>query len=283
MLVSAREMTRQAFEEGYAVGAFNVTSVVAMEALVRAAEAERSPAIAMLWSGTPEFVDAESLAAGMVSLAERADVPIALHLDHSYTLDLVQRCLDMGFTSVMFDGATLPYEENVAKTLEAKRMAKAAGDASVEAVIGEIGQEAAPGSAPSSEVQFTDPEEALRFAKDTQVDMLAIAVGTTHGHYTDDNTPTLDAALVQQVRAAGIPMVLHGGSYAPDDQVRAVVAAGVGKVNVATELEDAVLEAWRACDLEHARYTSEVLGAGFAAMTDKIAEKMRVFGSSGKA
>lgn len=286
MLTRSLPLLRDARAAGYAVGSFNVATVDAMAAVVRAAEAERSPALAMVWSGTTRMVDFEALAAGIVSLARGARVPIALHLDHGDSLELVARSLDLGFTSVMLDGADEPFERNVELMRAARELADAAG-ATLEGVVGEIGDERGPGEpepedGADDEAELTDPDQAAAFHARTGVDILAVAVGTRHGRY--DAPPRLDVERVRAIAArVPAPLVLHGGSYAPPDQLRAVVASGAAKVNIATELEDAFLQGVGAVDLASARYASQVLGAGYRAVEERVREKMRLLGSSGRA
>jgi len=281
MLVSARELASDARRNGYAIGAFNVGTVDGMAAVIRAAQARRSPVIAMLWSGAVDYVDVAGLSAAMVTMARAAEVPVVVHLDHAYSLDLVSDSLDRGFSSVMFDGAALPLADNIAGTAEAVRMARAHG-ASVEAVVGEIGREYE--GETGAEVQATDPEQAAAFARAVEVDLLAIAIGTRHGHYAPGAAPSLDVPLTERVAAdTGVPLVLHGGSYAPDDQVKAVVAAGVAKVNVATELEDAYLGGVREVDLGTVRFSAELSAAGCARVQRLIEAKLDLFGSTGRA
>lgn len=284
MLVPSHPLAQKARDNGYGIGAFNVSNLDTMGALIAAAEKHNSPVLAMVWSGAVEYIDFESLTLGLVSMAGRASVPVSLHLDHSYSLDLISNALDLGFTSVMFDGSALGFDENVRKTQEARKMADAAG-ASLEGVIGEIGEEhsATTGGKPA-EVTFTDPDQAIEYFNQTKVDLLAIAVGTQHGHYAAGCEVKLNVELAKDVSArTHAPLVLHGGSYAPVAQVRELIAAGVAKVNVATELEDAFLEAVREIDLNDVKFTSQLTGAGVAGVQARIEDKIHAFGSDGKA
>lgn len=249
-----------------------------MAALVRAAKAEESPALAMVWSGLAEVIDLEALAPGIVTLGRRAPVPTAVHLDHARNSSTIRLALDAGFTSVMVDGSALPLEENVRFAREAKRLAYAA-NASVEGVVGEIGEEHNAGD--GTEV-LTDPKAAATFWERTRVDALAVAVGTRHGRH--ESPPQLDLVRLRAIaQCVPVPLVLHGGSYVPEDEVRAAIASGVAKVNIATELEDAFVEAVARLDLSDTRYASEILSAGYEGMEERIRLKMRLFGSSGRA
>lgn len=278
MLTPSAPLLQAARAGGYAVGAFNVSNLESMQAIVRAAEAERAPVLAMIWSGIAAWTDFEALAAATVVLAEKAAVPIAVHLDHGEDLPMVRRSLAAGFTSVMYDGARHPIAENIRLTNEAKALAQAHG-ASLEAELGEIGGEWDEGGGPQA---LTDPAEAARFAEATGVDCLAIAIGSRHGRYTEP--PRLDLARLRDIAGrVSSPLSLHGGSYTPDDQVRAAISLGIAKVNIATELEHAFLDAATTVPRETARFAADVIGPGYQAVEERIRAKIRLFGSSGRA
>lgn len=282
MLVSAAEMTRAAFTNGYAIGAFNAPTLDAGLAIIEAGEQSSSPVIVMIWGGMEEFTDLASITAGIASRAARASVPVAIHLDHSYSLEQCERALQMGMTSIMFDGAALPYEKNIELSKQARALCDANG-ASLEGVVGDIGQEAGEDVSAVGEVSFTDPQQAAEYAKEVSPDLLAIAVGTTHGHYQQGYEPDLNVGLAEQIHPSGIPMVLHGGSFAPDNPVRRLIKAGIAKINVATELEDAFLTGIRTVDLQHARFSNAVIDAGYDKVKELVKAKMALFGSAGMA
>ncbi|MDQ3525525.1 MAG: class II fructose-bisphosphate aldolase [Chloroflexota bacterium] len=278
MIIPSGPLLTAAREAGYAVGSFNVASIDGMQAVIRAAEAEQAPVLAMIWSGVQAWMDFDALALAVVSLAERAAVPVAVHLDHGEDLEIVERALGQGFSSVMFDGARHPLEENIRLTVRAGELAHA-HEATLEAEIGEIGGER---EDPTGLPDLSDRDEAVRFWKESRPDVLAVAIGSQHGRY--QNEPWLDiprlASIAQQVL---IPLSLHGGSYTPADQIRQAVANGIAKINIASELEEAFLAGASQVDLAKARYATDLTGVAHSAIEERVREKIRLFGSSNKA
>jgi fructose-bisphosphate aldolase, class II len=227
------------------VGAFNAITLEHAEGIVAGAEAAGSGVIIQISQNAVAFHGGrvDPIAAAAVALADAASVPVAVHLDHVDDDALLRRAADAGFSSVMYDAAALPYAENVARTRAAVEWAHAAG-LWVEAELGYVGGKPdAPLSAHSAGVR-TDPDEARAFVAATGVDALAVAVGSSHAMTT--RTASLDAALVAAIAAAvPVPLVLHGSSGVPDDQLRAAVAAGIRKVNVGTALNVAMTRSVR--------------------------------------
>jgi len=216
---------------GVAVGAFNVIPLELGEAIAAGAEAAGLPTILQISENTVAYHGALGpIAAASLALARQAPVPVGVHLDHAATVDLVWAALDVGVPSVMFDGSTLPYAENVRRTAEVVERCHAAG-AWVEAELGEVGGKDgvhAPGAR-------TDPRDAVAFVEATGVDALAVAVGSSHAMQTRD--AVLDFGLIADLRAAlPVPLVLHGSSGVSDDGLRHAVRAGISKVNIATHL-----------------------------------------------
>ena len=240
MLTPLRDVLVEAREAGRAVAAFNVIHLEHAEALSGAAEQAGLPVVLQISENTVTFHGSLApLAAATRVLAERASVPVVLHLDHAVSESLVEEALGLGFTSVMFDGSRLDDAENRAVTLAVVQRCHAAG-VSVEAELGEIGGKDgvhAPGVR-------TRPEEAAAFALDTGVDALAVAVGSSHA--MTERTAELDLALIADIRAeVGVPLVLHGSSGVPDAGLVAAVRAGVTKINIATHLNSVFTAAVR--------------------------------------
>ena len=216
---------------GRGQGAFNVLHVETAESLVAGAEAAGLPVILQISENCVAYHGAlEPIAVATLAVARRAIVPVAVHLDHAQDEDLVKEAINLGFGSVMFDGAHLDYEDNVAATRRITRQAHREG-VYVEAELGEIGGKDgahAPGVR-------TDPEEAVSFVASTGVDALAVAVGSSHA--MTERTARLDLALIAELRRAlGVPLVLHGSSGVGDDHLVAAICAGITKVNVSTHL-----------------------------------------------
>ena len=240
MLTPLRDVLVEAREGGRAVAAFNVIHLEHAEALTGAAEQAGLPVVLQISENTVTFHGSLApLAAATRVLAERASVPVVLHLDHAVSEPLVEEALGLGFTSVMFDGSRLDDAENRAVTHAVVQRCHAAG-VSVEAELGEIGGKDgvhAPGVR-------TRPEEAAAFALDTGVDALAVAVGSSHA--MTERTAELDLALIADIRAqVGVPLVLHGSSGVPDAGLVAAVRAGMTKVNIATHLNSVFTAAVR--------------------------------------
>jgi fructose-bisphosphate aldolase class II len=213
------------------VGAFNVIQIEHAEAIVTGAEAAGRPTVLQLSENAVRYHGALApIGLAMLAIADAADVPVVVHLDHATDVELVEQALSLGFTSVMFDGSTLPVEENLATTRRVAERARALG-VSVEAEIGEIGGKDgvhAPGVR-------TRPEDASQFVAATGIDAVAVAVGSSHAMTT--RTARLDLELIASIRdAVSVPLVLHGSSGVPDDHLREAVAAGMTKINISTHL-----------------------------------------------
>lgn len=216
------------------------TSIIAFDALdyetvyacIKGAEAARRPVILMLYPAMNKIISFRAYAGLVRALAQDASVPVALHLDHCSDLDTILAAIHAGFTSVMADGSALPFEENVAFTKSVVEVAKAF-EVDVEGELGHVGQVAA-GYAYNDKNTFTVPEEAALFAEKTGVTSLAVAFGSCHGAYKEP--PNLDLEWLQRIDAATqIPLVLHGGSGIPTDQLEKAFRLGINKFNVATE------------------------------------------------
>jgi ketose-bisphosphate aldolase len=234
MYTTTSELLRRASHEGYAVGAFNAENSEMVWAIITAAEESRAPVIIQTTPGTLRYLGPEYFAGMVTKAAEASFVPVALHLDHGSSHDLVKRCIGCGYTSVMFDGSAKPYEENVALT---KAVCKTAGesDIPVEGELGIIGGKE--DDTQADHIRYTDPAQAADFASRTGVSSLAVAVGTAHGFYK--TAPILDLDLITETKKLiDIPLVLHGASGLSDETISRAVGLGMAKVNFATELRD---------------------------------------------
>lgn len=230
-LVSAADLVRDAAARGTGVGAFNVLHLETAEALVAAASLAELPVILQISQNCADYHGGlEPIALATLAVARRADMPVAVHLDHAERVELVDEAIALGFGSVMFDGGALPYDENVALTAEVVARAKAAG-VFVEGELGEVGGKDgahAPGVR-------TDPAEAAAFVAATGVDALAVAVGSSHAML--DRSASLDIELIGRLHdALDVPLVLHGSSGVADAVIADAVRAGMTKINVSTHL-----------------------------------------------
>lgn len=234
MLVSSFKMIKKAQSEGYAVPAFNAENMEMIQGIISAAEECKTPVIIQTTPPTVKYITPELMYAMVKSEADKASVPVALHLDHCADFDDVMRAVKAGYTSVMFDGSKLDFDENLKLTKEIVRITRAMG-ITVEAELGTIGGKE---DNVSSEVQYTAVEDAVTFSKETGVDILAIAIGTAHGFYKGE--PKLDFDRLKEIREkTETPLVLHGGSGIPDEKLKKAIFLGMAKVNFATELRAA--------------------------------------------
>ena len=287
MLVSATEMLKKAKEGHYAVGQFNINNLEWTKAVLLTAEELKSPVILGVSAGAGKYMTGFSTVAAMVKAMDESlgiTVPVALHLDHG-TYDNCYDCVKAGFTSIMFDGSHYDIEENVEKTTELVHVAHKLG-LSIEAEVGGIGGEE---DGVVSAGECADPEECKRVA-DLGVDMLAAGIGNIHGKYPADWAGLrFDVLDNIQAKTGAMPLVLHGGTGIPDDQIKKAISLGVSKINVNTECQLVFAEATRKYveagkDLEGKGFDPrKLLAPGFDAIKAKVKEKMELFGSVGKA
>lgn len=279
--VSTGEMTRKAQREAYAVPAFNAENLEMAQAIIQAASREGSPVILQTTLPTARYWGMEEAVAVTASLAQEAPVPVALHLDHSNSFDEVMRAARAGYTSLMFDGSAMPYEENLRLTGRVVEAVRPMG-LTVEAELGRVGGKEDSAAAP--EAALTDPEEARAFAEETGVGLFAPAIGTAHGFYKGE--PRLDFALLGEIRGlVSVPLVLHGGSGLPDGMIRRAIGLGIAKVNFATELRAAMTAAvWETMEGDREVIDpKKYLGRGREAVERLCVEKIRLCGSNGRA
>ena len=235
MLTTLSEILKDANERHYAVGAFNCLSLENVMGALEAAEELRSPIILQL--AEVQFPEAplELMVPLFLEAAKRSSVPVCVHLDHGQSLETCVRAIRLGLTSVMFDGAALPFEENVAASKEVTRIAKAAG-VDMEAELGKVGD-----CGKDTADVFTDVEESVRFVQETGIDALAVAIGNLHGHYV--HTPQLNIRRLIEIHEANrLPLVLHGGSGTSVEDFKACIHNGICKINVATAIQRGIMK-----------------------------------------
>ena len=287
MLVSAKEMLEKAKAGHYAVGQFNINNLEWTKAILLTAQENNSPVILGVSEGAGKYMTGYKTIVGMVNgMLEELNitVPVALHLDHG-SYDACYKCIEAGFSSVMFDGSHYPIEENVAKTKELVAVCKEKG-LSLEAEVGSIGGEE---DGVVGMGECADPDECKSIA-DLGVTMLAAGIGNIHGKYPENwaglSFETLDA--IQQ-KTGDMPLVLHGGTGIPDDMIKKAISLGVAKINVNTECQLVFAEATRKYieegkDLAGKGFDPrKLLAPGFEAIKAKVKEKMEIFGSIDKA
>jgi fructose-bisphosphate aldolase class II len=282
MLVTGIDLLSKAHKDGYAVGAFNTSNLEITQAIVEAAEEMKSPAIIEVSEGGLKYGGIEVISAIVRTLAQKASVPIALHLDHGTDFNIVMKCLRNGWTSVMMDASKLPLEENIEVTKNVVKIAHGMG-VSVEAEIGKIGGTEDNVTVTEREAAMTDPEEAYKFAKETGVDYLAISIGTAHGPYKGE--PKLDFDRLKTIKGMlNMPLVLHGASGVPPDSIERAVSLGINKINIDTDIRQAFTARLRdIIDKDKVVYDPrKILGPCKEAMKEVVMNKMKLFGSAGR-
>lgn len=283
MLVTTKEMLLDAQKNHYAVGAFNVENLEFVMAVLAAAEETKSPVIMQTTPGTIKTAGLDYFYGIVAAAAARTDVPVALHLDHGDGYDRCMQAFRTGYTSVMIDGSHESFEDNIALTASVARAGAAMG-VPVEAELGKVGGKEDDGPAVEGENPYTDPEEAREFVERTGCTSLAIGVGTAHGVYTE--TPHIEQEVVKAIRAAvDVPLVLHGTSGVPDEQVAEAVKNGICKVNYATELRQAYTKGYMAFMAENPGVFDPKKPAkqGMAEITNIVKVRMENLGSVGRA
>ncbi len=281
-LVTGKELLLAAQKGGYAVGAFNVENLEMVQAVVAAAEELNSPVIMQTTPGTLKYADTDYFYAMEKVAAEKASVPVAIHLDHGNSFDLSLKALRSGYTSIMIDGSHEGFEDNIAVSKAVADACHAAG-VSVEAELGKVGGKEDDLDGGDGD-PYTDPKEAVEFVERTGVDYLAVAIGTAHGVYK--GTPKLDVDRLSEIRdVVDIPIVLHGTSGVPDAQVKECIKRGICKVNYATDLRIAFTKGVNAVLNENPETIDpKKYGAkGRDEVKAYVMGKIKVCGSEGKA
>ena len=281
-LVTSKEILQRAFEEHFAVGAFNANNMEQVQAIIEAAQEERAPVILQVSQGAIRYAGLE-FAAGLVKIAASlVDIPVVLHLDHGTSFEQNIRCLRAGFTSLMFDGSKLPFEENVAITKKVCEIAHAVG-IPVEAELGRV-LKASDGVTPEEvKAAMTDPDQAAEFIRLTGADSLAVAIGSVHAMRSRE--AELDIDRLKAIRdKVGIPLVLHGSSGVKHESILEAIENGISKINVATYLNQAFVRGLRE-GVE--KMPDEVDPRKFLKISreyvkEAVREKIRLFGSAGR-
>ncbi|NCB73140.1 MAG: class II fructose-bisphosphate aldolase [Clostridia bacterium] len=280
MLVTLNEVLKDAQKNKYAVGLFNTVNLEMARGVIAAAEETNSPVII----GTAEvllpYAGLEELASLLVPMAKKASVPVVLHFDHGLTPEMIIKSMVLGFSSVMYDCSTGSFEENIEKCREMKTIAKSFG-ASIEAELGHVGSAAANAAeADGHDGIYTDPDEAKEFVERTQVDALAIAIGTAHGVYK--SKPVLNLEILKEIAAmTSTPLVLHGGSGLSDEDFRNCIQSGISKVNIFTDINCAAAKAAAESYRDGCGMT-DLMGNIVQAVKTVAMEKMKIFGCTNK-
>lgn len=285
MFVTNRELQEAARGGGYAVGAFNINNLEITLSVTRAAQQEGSPVILAVSPSAMKYAGAKQIASIARLACEDAGVPTALHLDHGLEIEHVRAALDCGFSSVMIDASKMPFDENVELTRQVVAMGREAG-ASVEAELGKLVGTEDDVSVSEREAAMTKPDQAASFVEKTKIDALAVAIGNAHGWYKGE--PNLDfdrLAAIRDETAGNVLLVLHGASGIGPHDIRRAVGLGITKINIDTEIRDAFRRGAEGFMEQNpdAIDPRKILGPAMDEMTQVVTDKIRLFGSAGKA
>lgn len=307
-LVTTKEMFEKAYEGGYAVGAFNVNNMEIIQGIVEAAQETKAPLILQVSAGARKYAKPAYLKHLVLAAVEDTGLDIALHLDHGDSFEICKQCIDDGFTSVMIDGSSLPYEENVALTKKVVEYAHARGVV-VEAELGKLAGVEDDVNVSAEDATYTDPDQAVDFVKRTGCDSLAIAIGTSHGAYKFTGEPKLDYDRLEKITnmLPGFPLVLHGASTVikefvdkcnefggdipgaqgvPEDMLKKAAQFGVCKINIDTDLRLAMTASIRENFVKSPKEFDprKYLGPGREAIQNMVKHKIEnVLGCADKA
>lgn len=282
MLINMKALLKVAQENQFGVGAFNIASAEFARLVIEVAESLDSPVILEVHPDEHAFVG-DSFIAYLRELAVNASVPVVIHQDHGQTLEHILTAIRTGYTSVMIDASGLPFEENIALTREITAIAHKV-NVSVEAELGTIGVAEGSAEGGHSEILYTDPDQAERFARETGVDTLAVAIGTSHGLYPVGKQPVLDIDRLKAInQRLSIPLVLHGGSGNKDSEVAESIKYGVGKINISSDMKKAFYVALQEELQSNGHEPSALYVRPMAAAKAVVEHKMRLFSSAGKA
>jgi fructose-bisphosphate aldolase class II len=284
MLTSGDGVLKVANEAGFAVPAFNISDYAMFQGISDLCEELQAPWIVAIHPDEYDHIGPDMIKA-ILARAHRSSVPMAVHLDHGGTYEQVLTSIQNGYTSVMIDASIKPFEENVAITKKVVAAAHAVG-LSVEAELGTIGANDAYGESGAAEVIYTKPEDAVKFVEQTGVDSLAVAIGTFHGLYPAGMKPELKLELLKEIKAVlPIPLVLHGGSNNPDDEIGIAAKTGINKINISSDIKVAYHSKMREVlgDDPKLREPLMIQPACIEAMNEVAAHKIRLFGADDKA
>ncbi|MBD1382956.1 ketose-bisphosphate aldolase [Metabacillus arenae] len=284
MLITMKELLAVAYKEKFAVGSYNVSNSELVRAILTTAEKKKSPAILQIHPNEINLVG-DDFIAYCREAAHRAKVPVVIHLDHGGSIEDISRAIKNGYTSVMMDASHLPYEENVALTKEAVQYAHSVG-ISVEGELGTIGNTGGSSEGGAEKILYTDPDQAKDFVERTNIDTLAVAIGTSHGFYPKDMKPKIQIDRLQKINEkVSIPLVLHGGSDNPDQDIRESTKYGIAKINLSSDMKRAFFNQLRdTLSQKPEDFEPDVLFPEANEAACKILEqKMDLFGSTDKA
>ncbi|QRN85307.1 class II fructose-bisphosphate aldolase [Clostridia bacterium] len=282
--VNGTEMLRKAMNQGYGIGAFNVYNFETVKAVIQGASEAKAPVMIQIWPGYFDMgvISAKSIASIVKAEAEAADIPVSLHLDHCENLEGIMQSIVAGFGSVMIDASVHKYADNVRISKKIVEIAHCVG-VGVEAELGHVSFGDCSAEGAEGQNVLTLPEEAASFIKDTNVDSLAISVGTVHGIYKEE--PKLDFSRVERIsEITDIPLVLHGSSYVAEEELSRMIKCGITKVNFATELSINMVSGIKEAIKSNPDciFANEITGVGMDKVKTLVKQKIAALGAEGK-
>lgn len=283
MLMNMKDLLAVANEHNFAVPAFNISDYNMFNGIMEACEEKQAPVIIAIHPDELSHIGTDMVQA-IISKANKTKLPVVIHLDHGASYEQVITAIQAGFTSVMIDGSSLPFEENIAVCKKVCEAAHAV-NVSVEGELGTIGTTDKEAEAGSAQIIYTNPDDAVKFVEATGVDTLAIAIGTCHGLYPKGMKPELKLDLLKEIKSkVSIPLVLHGGSNNPDKEIGESVTLGVNKINISSDIKAAYYNKMReVLKDEGLREPNTIQPACVAAMKEVAYHKIELFQTDGKA
>ena len=283
MRLTLRDPLRTADENHFAVPAFNVSDYSMFQGIMETCEKTDSPVIIEIHPLELDFTGTD-LVEAILRRADKSPVPVCLHLDHCGDYKKIIYAIRAGFTSVMFDGSSLPFEENIEGARRIVELAHPA-EVSVEAELGTIGSTDSQAEAGAEQIIYTDPRDAAEFVGRTGVDTLAVAIGTSHGLYPKGVTPRLRLDILEEIKkTVHVPLVLHGGSNNPHEEIGEAVKLGINKINISSDIKAAYYEKMReVLEDESLREPNIIQPPCIEAMQKVVEHKLRLFQTEGKA
>lgn len=279
MLVNLNQVLKDAQKNKYAVGLFNTVNLEMAKGVIAAAEETKSPVIIGTAEVLLSYASLSELASLLVPMAKKASVPVVLHFDHGLTPELIVKSMTLGFSSVMYDCSTYSYSDSIEKCKEMKKIANIFG-ATLEAELGHVGLASDSAEAGENKSIYTDPAQAKKFIELTDVDALAIAIGTAHGAYK--SKPRLNIEILKEIAATiTTPLVLHGGSGLTEEDFRSCINNGISKVNIFTDINCAAAKA-AADSYKDGCGMTDLMENIVAAVKAAAIEKMKIFGCVNK-
>ncbi|MEF2608764.1 MAG: ketose-bisphosphate aldolase [Faecalicoccus sp.] len=282
MLMNMSDLLKVANEHNFAVPAFNISSDAMLQGVIESCEKEKSPVIIAVHPNELAY-SGDSFVEMIKDAANKTTVPVALHLDHGGSLEQIYRAIRDGFTSVMIDASTSTFEENIELTKKVCAIAHPL-NVSVEAELGTIGSTNGDREGGTDTIIYTNPDDAVKFVEASGCDCLAIAIGTAHGIYPKGFVPHLRLDLLEEIKSkVSIPLVLHGGSANPDEEIAGAVKRGVNKINISSDIKAAFFkEARKVLEDQGLREPLDIFPACIDAMNETVVHKIRLFESNNK-